>query len=46
MWAENVARMGLMRYAYKILAEKPEGKRQLGRPRRSGKIILVWILGK
>jgi hypothetical protein len=25
---------GEMRNAYKILVEKPEGKRQLGRPRR------------
>jgi hypothetical protein len=26
--------MGEMRNAYKILVEKPEGKRSLGRPRR------------
>jgi hypothetical protein len=31
-WA--VARMGEKRNAYRILAGKPEGKRQLGRPRR------------
>jgi len=32
----NVARMGEMRNAYKILVGKREGKRQLGRPRRKG----------
>jgi hypothetical protein len=32
--AEHVARMGAKRNAYRILLEKPEGKRQLGRPRR------------
>jgi hypothetical protein len=29
----NVARIGEERRAYKVLVEKPEGKRQLGRPR-------------
>jgi hypothetical protein len=33
-WAGHVARMGETRNAYKILVEKPEGKRPLGRPRR------------
>jgi hypothetical protein len=33
-WAEHVAHVGEMRNAHKILVEKPEGKRQLGRPRR------------
>jgi hypothetical protein len=33
-WAGNVARIGMKRNAYKILAGKPEGKRPLGRPRR------------
>jgi hypothetical protein len=33
-WAGHVARMGETRNAYRILAEKPEGKRPLGRPRR------------
>jgi len=28
---------------YKVLVGKPEGKRPLGRPRRSGWIILGWI---
>jgi hypothetical protein len=32
-----------MRYAYKILVGKPEGKRQL---EDLGGIILEWILGK
>jgi hypothetical protein len=32
-WAGHGARMG-KRNAYKILVEKPEGKRPLGRPRR------------
>jgi hypothetical protein len=33
-WAENVARMGEKRNAYRISVGKPEGKRPLGRPRR------------
>jgi hypothetical protein len=33
-WAGQVARMGEQRKVYKVLAEKPEGKRPLGRPRR------------
>jgi PAS domain-containing protein len=32
--AGHVARMGEKRNAYRILVEKPEGKRPLGRPRR------------
>jgi hypothetical protein len=32
-WAGHVARMGENRKAYRILVEKPEGKRSLGRPR-------------
>jgi len=32
-WAGHVARMGDRRGAYRVLAEGPEGKRQLGRPR-------------
>jgi hypothetical protein len=34
MWAGNVARMGENRNAYRLLVEKPEGRRPLGRPRR------------
>jgi hypothetical protein len=33
-WAGHVARMGEKRNAYRLLVEKPERKRQLGRPRR------------
>jgi ribosome biogenesis protein Nip4 len=33
-WAENVAGMGEVRNAYKILIGKPESKRPLRRPRR------------
>jgi len=34
-WAGHVARMGDTGYAYSILGGKLEGKRPLGRPRRS-----------
>jgi hypothetical protein len=44
-WAGHVARMGEKRNAYRLLVEKPEGRRLLGRPRRRcGWIILGWIL--
>jgi hypothetical protein len=33
-WAGHVARMGEKRNAYRLLVEKPEGKRPLERPRR------------
>jgi hypothetical protein len=33
-WAGHVARMGEERNLYKVLVGKPEGKRQLERPRR------------
>ena len=33
-WAGHVAHMGEERGAYRVLVGKPEGKRQLGRPRR------------
>jgi hypothetical protein len=33
-WAGHVARIGEKRNVYKLLVGKPEGKRQLGRPRR------------
>jgi hypothetical protein len=35
-----------MRNAYKILVEKPRGKRQLGRCDIDGRKILKWILRK
>jgi hypothetical protein len=33
-WTGHVARMGMKRNAYRSLVGKPEGRRQLGRPRR------------
>ena len=33
-WAGHVARMGEGRVVHRVLIEKPEGKRPLGRPRR------------
>ena len=33
-WAGHVARMEKFRNAYRVLVEKPESKRPLGRPRR------------
>jgi hypothetical protein len=33
-WAGHVARMGEGRGVYRVLVGRPEGKRQLGRPRR------------
>jgi hypothetical protein len=33
-WAGHVARIGAKRNAYRVLVGKPEGKRQLGRPKR------------
>jgi hypothetical protein len=33
-WAGYVAQIGPKRNTYRILVEKPEGKRPLGRPRR------------
>jgi hypothetical protein len=33
-WARHVARTGEGRVVYWVLVGKPEGKRQLGRPRR------------
>jgi len=34
-WAGHVARMGEERVAYRVLLGKPEGRRPLGRPRRT-----------
>jgi hypothetical protein len=45
-WAGHVARMGKKRDAYRILVGKTEEKRQLGRPRRGGRIIIKLILQK
>jgi hypothetical protein len=46
IWAGNIARMGKERGVYRVLVRNPEGKRPLGRPRRSGRIILGWIFRK
>ena len=35
-WAGHVVHMGKMRSAHRVLVGKPEGKRQLGRPRCRG----------
>jgi hypothetical protein len=43
-WARNVARMEEKRNAYRILVEKPEGKKPLGRPRRRWVDDIKWIL--
>jgi hypothetical protein len=37
-WAGHVAGMGEMKGSYRVLVERPEGKRQLGRPR------LIWMI--
>jgi hypothetical protein len=44
-WAGHVARMGEKRNAYMILAEKLEGRRRVGRPRRRwvDNIKMDWI---
>jgi hypothetical protein len=39
-WARNVARMGEVGGAYNILVGRPEGRRQLGRPRRRWEDII------
>jgi hypothetical protein len=38
-WAGNVACIGAKRSEYRILVEKPEGQRPLGRPRRRWEYI-------
>jgi hypothetical protein len=38
-WAGHVARMGEKRNVYRLLVGKPEGKRPLGRPRRSSTVL-------
>jgi hypothetical protein len=43
-WAGHVARIGTKMNAYRILVGKPEGKRPLGRPRRTGWTILKRVL--
>jgi hypothetical protein len=43
-WAGHVAGMGEKRNKYRLLVEKTEGKRPLGRQDVGGWIILGWIL--
>jgi hypothetical protein len=38
--------MGDRRGAYRILVERPEGRRPLARSRLGGRIILKWIFKK
>jgi hypothetical protein len=46
-WDGHVARMEVRRGGYRVLVEKPEGKRPLGRTRRrSVRIILRWSFRK
>jgi hypothetical protein len=45
-WARHVKGMEEKRNGYRVSVVKPEGKRPLGRPRLSGRIILRWILEK
>jgi hypothetical protein len=45
-WVGHVARMGDIRGVYRVLVEKPEGKRPLGNPGVDGRIILKCICGK
>jgi hypothetical protein len=50
-WAGHVAHIGAKRNAYRISVRKPEGKRPLGRPRRTwvdnikeiGWVAMDWI---
>jgi len=47
-WAGNVARMVEGRGVYRLLVEKPDGRRPLGRPRRRWKGNMkmdLWKLG-
>jgi hypothetical protein len=45
-WAGHVERMGEKRGVYRVLVEKPEGKRPLGRPRRKWEDNIIWIFRK
>ena len=44
--AWHVAHTGERRSIYRVLVGKPDGKRLLGRPRCSGRIVLRWIFRK
>jgi hypothetical protein len=43
-WTRHVARIGENRKLYKVLVEKPKGKRPLGRPRRRGEDVIKMDL--
>ena len=45
-WTGHVSRMVVRRGAYRVLVEKPEGKRQLEDLDVDGSIILSWIFMK
>jgi hypothetical protein len=45
-WAGHEARIGEKRNAYRILVGKPEGKRPLGRPRRTWADNIKMNLGE
>ena len=45
-WAGHVARVGKMRYAYRVLVGEPKEKRTLARPRNRWNVILKWVLNK
>jgi hypothetical protein len=45
-WAGHVARMGEKMNTYRLLVGKPEGRRQLGRPRRRWVDIIRMDLGE
>jgi len=45
-WVGHVARMGMMRNAYRVLVRKPEGKRLDRSCRLDERIILKFILNK
>jgi hypothetical protein len=45
-WEGHAARMGEKRKAYRSLVGKPEGRRPLGRPRRSWVDIIRMYLGE
>jgi hypothetical protein len=42
-WAGHVAHMGEGKNVYRVLVEKPEGKRPLERPRRSGGVECILL---
>ena len=43
-WAEHIAHMGQSRNVYRVLVEKSEGKRPLGRPRRTWEVNIKMDL--